>query len=300
MGSDKDRPKKRQAADKKSSAPSRKSNSAARKPQGNPFPPQKRKRQALQEPVTDPQGMRLNRYLAHAGLCSRRQADDLIKSGKVKVNGEVITELGTRVPNGASVEYMGKPIKPQQAVYVLLNKPKDVITTTSDDRGRRTVMDLLEGVKKKLKDPSLRIYPVGRLDRGTTGLLLFTNDGELAEKLSHPRYEIKKVYHITLDKSLTASHFAAIQDGIKLDDGFIKADDIAFPNPDNKKDIGLEIHSGRNRIVRRIFEHLGYKVSRLDRVYYAGLTKKDLPRGRWRLLSQEEIVLLKHYGQVKR
>ena len=246
-------------------------------------------------------GIRLNRYIALSGVCSRRKADELIKGGKIKMNGKVNADVSTKVGADDKVEYQGKILSPQRYVYVLLNKPKDFITTTKDERGRRTVMELLKGVAKKVNFPGqLRLYPVGRLDRNTTGLLLFTNDGELTEKLSHPRYEVKKIYHVWLDKPLTKNDFELIAQGFDLDDGPIHADEIAYPNKNDRTEVGIEIHSGRNRIVRRIFEHLGYEVVKLDRVIYAGLTKKDLPRGRWRLLSDREVVQLKHFNTGKK
>jgi len=228
----------------------------------------------------------LNKYLANAGISSRREADVLIESGVVKVNGEVITQMGYKVKPGDVVSYSDAVIKNERKVYLLLNKPKDFITTTDDPQERRTVMELVRPACKE------RIYPVGRLDRNTTGLLLFTNDGDLATKLMHPKHEIKKVYHVSLGKSLKAEDYKAIQEGLELEDGPVKVDDIAYVG-EGKKERGLEIHSGRNRIVRRLFEHLGYDVVKLDRVSYAGLTKKDLPRGKYRFLTDREIAFLK-------
>ncbi len=232
--------------------------------------------------------IRLNKYLADAGICSRREADVYIASGAVMVNGKVVTQLGTKVRPTDKVQYGGETLKREKLQYVLLNKPKDYITTSEDPQHRKTVLNLVE---KSCKE---RIYPVGRLDRNTTGLLLFTNDGELAKKLTHPKHRIKKIYHVVLDKSLSQKDMLAIAEGIQLDDGFIQPDKIAYvESVAGKREIGLELHSGRNRIVRRIFEKLGYKVVKLDRVFFAGLTKKDLPRGRWRHLEQNEVNMLK-------
>jgi len=232
--------------------------------------------------------IRLNRYLSIAGICSRREADDLIKAGIVKVNGKVITEMGYKVQPGDLVNYGGQTLKPERHVYVLLNKPKDFITTRSDPQDRRTVMNLIAKATKE------NIYPVGRLDRMTTGVLLFTNDGDLTRKLTHPSSEIEKIYHVYTDKVVRYEHIVQIQEGIELDDGIIKADKVKYVgNGEDKKQVGIEIHSGKNRIVRRIFEHLGYKVIKLDRVVFAGLTKKDLPRGKYRILNEQEVGTLK-------
>lgn len=230
--------------------------------------------------------IRLNRYIANAGICSRRDADELIAQGDVSVNGKVITEMGYKVQPTDVVKYGNRVLNPEKMTYVLLNKPKDYITTTDDPNDRNTVMDLVAGATP------YRIYPVGRLDRNTTGLLLLTNDGELVEKLTHPSNEIKKVYQVEIDKPITDEHFEAIRDGIELEDGFIKPDDLGIVTPDAQV-IGIEIHSGRNRIVRRIFEHFGYEVTKLDRTVYAGLTKKELPRGSWRYLDEKEVIRLK-------
>ncbi|MEH6306152.1 pseudouridine synthase [Olivibacter sp. CPCC 100613] len=234
--------------------------------------------------------IRLNRYIANSGVCSRRKADELIQAGVVTVNGVVVTELGTKVDAAKDeVRYNGEKLKREKMVYVLLNKPKDFITTTDDPQERKTVMHLVEKASKE------RIYPIGRLDRNTTGLLLLTNDGNLAEKLSHPRNNIMKIYHVELNKSLTQGDFNKVGFGIELEDGFIKPDEISYIQGASKREVGIQIHSGRNRIVRRIFESLGYDVIKLDRVIYANLTKKDLPRGRWRYLEEKEIVQLKHF-----
>lgn len=231
--------------------------------------------------------MRLNRYIANSGICSRRRADELITAGEILVNGTAVTELGSRVNPGDTVTYQGKVLTLETLVYVLLNKPKDFITTLDDPEERRTVMSLVKNATDE------RIVPVGRLDRNTTGLLVLTNDGELTQKLTHPSNNIAKVYDVVLNKPLTQADFDKISVGVTLEDGLATVDAIAFPNPADKTEVGLEIHSGRNRIVRRIFESLGYDVVKLDRVYYAGLTKKDLPRGNWRYLSPKEITRLK-------
>ena len=233
--------------------------------------------------------IRLNKYLSNAGVCSRREADELIKAGTVTVNGKIITELGFRVNPSDKINYGGETLRHEKKVYLILNKPKDYLTTTDDPRERRTVMELIHGACKE------RIYPVGRLDRNTTGLLLFTNDGEMSTKLMHPKHGIRKVYHVLLDHNMKPADYAKLHEGIELEDGFIKPDDVSFTG-DTKKEIGIEIHSGKNRIVRRIFEHLGYNVLKLDRVVFAGLTKKDLPRGKWRLLNEKEIGFLKMIG----
>ncbi len=230
---------------------------------------------------------RLNKYIANSGVCSRREADELIEAGKIMLNGKIITELGYKVNPGDVVKYENKVLNPEKMVYLLMNKPKGFITTTEDPDERKTVMDLIEGACDE------RIYPVGRLDRNTTGLLLFTNDGELAGKLMHPSNQATKIYQAELDKPITPEHFEQIKAGLELEDGFIKPDDVALVTPDAEV-IGIEIHSGKNRIVRRIFEHLGYDVQKLDRTVYAGLTKKELPRGHWRFLSEREVVKLKY------
>lgn len=242
-----------------------------------------------QAPANDDGLIRLNRYIANAGICSRRKADELIESGVISVNGEVVTELGSKVdPAVDEIRYNNERLKREKMVYVLLNKPKDYITTTDDPQERKTVMQLVSKATKE------RIYPIGRLDRNTTGLLLLTNDGNLAEKLSHPRNNISKIYQVELSKNLTQGDFNKIQFGLELEDGFIKPDDISFVVGASKREVGIQIHSGKNRIVRRIFESLGYEVIKLDRVVYANLTKKDLTRGRWRYLEDKEIIQLKH------
>lgn len=232
--------------------------------------------------------VRLNKFIANSGLCSRRDADKYIVAGVVSINGKIITELGAKVyPTKDKVHFHDQLVLPEKKVYVLLNKPKDVVTTTDDPNARLTVMDIVANACSE------RIYPVGRLDRNTTGVLLLTNDGNLAAKLTHPKFEKKKIYHVVLDKNVSKNDLETILNGFELEDGFIKADDISYIEEDDKKQIGIEIHSGRNRIVRRIFEHFGYQVERLDRVYFAGLTKKNLPRGRWRFLSEKEVNFLK-------
>ena len=228
----------------------------------------------------------MNKYISNAGICSRREADDLIKAGVITVNGEVIIEMGYQVQQGDEVKYNKESLRSENLVYVLLNKPKDFITTTDDPEDRKTVMSLVS------KACNERIYPVGRLDRNTTGVLLFTNDGDLARKLTHPSFQMQKVYQVELDRVVKATDIEQISEGLKLDDGPIKVDDVVYAGS-SKNIVGVELHSGKNRIVRRIFEHLGYEVKRLDRVIFAGLTKKDLPRGRWRFLTDLEVASLK-------
>ena len=231
--------------------------------------------------------IRLNRFIANSGVCSRREADKYIASGVITVNGKVVTELGTKVNPGDEVRFDGRRLNAEKKVYLLLNKPKDFVTTTDDPHAEKTVMDLVKNACDE------RIYPVGRLDRNTTGVLLFTNDGDLSKKLTHPSHNMKKIYQVTLDKSLTKEHLIQIAEGIELEDGHVAADAISFINPSDRTEIGVEIHSGKNRIIRRIFEHLGYRIKKLDRVYFAGLTKKSLPRGKWRFLSEKEVHYLK-------
>lgn len=232
--------------------------------------------------------LRLNRYIAKGGVCSRRDADVLITTGRVKVNGEIVQQVGVKVKRTDKVEVDEQVIVPERKVYLVLNKPKDYVTTVEDPLERKTVMSLIDGACKE------RVYPIGRLDRQTTGVLLFTNDGDLAKKLTHPKYNQKKIYHVFLDKVVKTGDLDAIRKGIDLEDGFIKADEVMV-SADDKTQVGIEIHSGRNRIVRRIFEHLGYQILRLDRVFFAGITKKNLPRGRWRFLTPEEVNVLKAY-----
>lgn len=229
---------------------------------------------------------RLNKYISNSGVCSRREADTLISDGKVKVNGKVVKEMGTKVSFRDKIEYGGKVLSGERKVYLLLNKPKDHITTMEDTHGRKTVMNLVGNACQE------RIYPVGRLDRNTTGLLLFTNDGALTENLTHPRYQVKKTYHATLDKAFDEKHLEEMREGLELEDGKAFVDVVEYIDNGGKKEVGIELHSGKNRIVRRMFEHLGYEVVKLDRIYYAGLTKKDLPRGRWRFLNRKEAGML--------
>ncbi|MDN4754868.1 pseudouridine synthase [Porphyromonadaceae bacterium W3.11] len=239
------------------------------------------------EPFEADEKIRLNKFLSNSGVCSRREADELIKAGAVLVNGVPVTEMGVKITIDDRVEINGREIKPENKVYVLLNKPRNCVTTTDDPQERLTVINL---VRKACKE---RIYPVGRLDRNTTGVLLLTNDGELASKLVHPSFKKKKIYHVWLDKEVSVEDMQAIANGIELEDGEMHADAISYAVEDDHTQVGIEIHSGRNRIVRRIFEHLGYHVTKLDRVYFAGLTKKNLGRGKWRYLTQEEVDNLK-------
>ena len=247
-----------------------------------------KKRIEYKEENFDPtEPLRLNKYLANAGVCSRREADEFIQAGVVTVNGEVVTELGTKILRTDEVKFHDAPVSLEKKVYVLLNKPKDYVTTSDDPQQRKTVMDLVKDVCPE------RIYPVGRLDRNTTGVLLLTNDGDLASKLTHPKFLKKKVYHVHLDKNITAHDLQQIRDGITLDDGEIKADAVDYADERDKSQVGIEIHSGKNRIVRRIFESLGYRVTKLDRVQFAGLTKKNLRRGDWRFLTEKEVDMLR-------
>lgn len=231
--------------------------------------------------------IRLNKYLANAGVCSRREADEFIQAGVVTVNGTVVTELGTKIMRTDEVKFHDQPVSLEKKVYVLLNKPKDYITTSDDPQRRKTVMELVKDACPE------RIYPVGRLDRSTTGVLLLTNDGDLASKLTHPKFLKKKVYHVFLDRNVTAHDMQQIRDGVVLDDGEIRADAIEYASETDKNQVGIEIHSGKNRIVRRIFESLGYRVYRLDRVQFAGLTKKNVRRGDWRYLTEKEVDMLR-------
>ena len=253
-----------------------------KKPYNNTYKPQNN------APTVTPAEVRLNKYIADAGICSRRNADMYISSGNVTVNGEVMTTLGYRVKPTDEVRFDGKLLSSEKKEYILLNKPKGFITTTNDEKGRKTVMDLVANAT------NARILPVGRLDRATTGLLLLTNDGELTKKLTHPTHGVRKIYHVILDRKLDYKDFMKVQDGLELEDGLIEVDEISYVNDKPKNEIGIKIHSGRNRIVRRIFEHLGYQVEKLDRVVFAGLTKKDLPRGHWRRLTQQEVINLRN------
>lgn len=238
--------------------------------------------------------MRLNKYIAHSGICSRRKAAELVKAGKVFVNGKIEQNPSYMVQESDKVVYQENQISPEEnKVYILMNKPKNTVTTLSDEKGRKTVRDIIGG---KVKE---RIYPVGRLDRATTGLLLLTNDGDLAKDLSHPSSEVKKFYRAILDKKIRSEELDKIRNGLELEDGFIKVDGIDFVKGTEEIEVGIELHSGRNRIIRRIFEHLGYTVVKLDREYYAGLTKKDLKRGWWRHLNHREVIMLKHFINKK-
>lgn len=248
----------------------------------------KKKRIIYREAAIDPDApLRLNKYLANAGICSRREADNYITAGLITVNGTVVTELGTKVTNSDDIRFNGERVNPERKVYVLLNKPKDCVTTVDDPQERRTVLDCLKGIGKE------RIYPVGRLDRNTTGVLLLTNDGDLASKLTHPKFMKKKIYHVTCDKNVAMADMNLLASGIELEDGPVYADEVSYVNDADRSQIGIEIHSGKNRIVRRMMEHLGYRVMKLDRVLFAGLTKKNLKRGDWRYLTEKEVNILR-------
>ncbi|MCW3805421.1 pseudouridine synthase [Plebeiibacterium marinum] len=258
---------------------------------GRPF--QSKKQTAIKENIPTPPSqtkekdqIRLNKFIANAGVCSRREADRLIAEGLIKVNGEVVTLVGSMVKLNDEVIYEGKVLNAEKLVYVLLNKPKDCVTTLSDPHAKRTVIDIVKNACTE------RIYPVGRLDKMTTGVLLLTNDGDLAKRLTHPSHEHRKIYHAFLDKPISKEDLKKIETGFELEDGFIKSDKLSLVK-ENPLEVGIEIHSGKNRIVRRIFKHLGYEVIKLDRVYFSGLTKKDVPRGKWRFLTQKEITFLK-------
>jgi len=251
------------------------------RPRAEEYTPKPRRRKAVDE-----EGIRLNKFISNSGVCSRREADDYITAGLVSVNGQIITELGTKIQAQDDVRFNGERLRGEEKVYLLMNKPKDFVTTLTDPNADKTVMDLIAG------NCSQRVYPVGRLDKSTTGVLLLTNDGELTEKLTHPSNLNKKIYHVFLDKNLSGSDFKALLDGITLEDGPMNADSLSYIDED-KSQLGLEIHSGRNRVVRRMFEHLGYKVKKLDRVFFAGLTKKNLRRGQWRFLTEQEVAMLK-------
>jgi 23S rRNA pseudouridine2605 synthase len=268
---------------------------ASDKPARTPKPAYKKdtSRSSVSKPLNIPkkkdisETIRLNRYIANAGVCSRREADTYITAGMVTVNGEIVAELGAKVKPSDEVRFDGRRLNPEKKVYLLLNKPKDYVTTTDDPHANKIVMDLVKDACSE------RIYPVGRLDRNTTGVLLFTNDGDLSKRLTHPSHKMKKIYQVSLDRHVSKSHMEEITEGIELEDGLIAADAVSFINNEDKSEIGIEIHSGKNRIVRRIFEHFGYKVKKLDRVYFAGLTKKNLPRGKWRFLTEKEVRYLK-------
>ncbi len=253
---------------------------------GNRFYPRPQ-RVEYELPEMDPnEPIRLNKFMANAGICSRREADEFIQNGEVLVNGEVVTELGTKITRNDTITFREKVVTLERKIYVLLNKPKDCVTTSDDPQGRLTVMDIVRNACTE------RIYPVGRLDRNTTGVLLLTNDGDLASKLTHPKFIKKKIYHVWLDRDVNEDDMQRIADGIELEDGPIQPDAVSYATETDFNQVGIEIHSGRNRIVRRIFEALGYRVVKLDRVYFAGLTKKNLPRGRWRYLTQQEVNML--------
>lgn len=254
---------------------------------GKRFTPRPKQVDYVLNDIDPNEPIRLNKYMANAGICSRREADEFITSGKVKVNGVVVTELGTKILRTDVVEVDEKVVVPERKCYILLNKPKDCVTTSDDPNGRTTVLDIVKGACEE------RIYPVGRLDRNTTGVLLLTNDGDLASKLTHPKFVKKKIYHVWVDKDIAEEDMQRLADGIELEDGEIHADAISYVNDTDRNQAGIEIHSGRNRIVRRMFEHLGYRVTKLDRVYFAGLTKRNLPRGRWRYLTQSEVNWLR-------
>ena len=239
------------------------------------------------DPFDENKTIRLNKYIANTGLCSRREADKFIEAGLVTVNGVVVSELGVKVLPTDEVKYNNERLNPERKVYLLLNKPKDYVTSVDDPHATRTVMELIDGSCKE------RIYPVGRLDRMTTGVLLFTNDGEMALKLTHPSNDVRKIYQITLDKKVSHEDMIAIATGVELEDGFIQPNEVSYADPEDKHIVGVEIHSGRNRVVRRIFEKFGYKVVKLDRVYFAGLSKKGLTRGKWRFLTAQEVGFLK-------
>ncbi len=256
-----------------------------RKPR-KPLPKHQKKAGNKKVEVEPDQGIRLNRFISNAGICSRREADKLIEAGEISINGKKVKELGVKVMKDDKVTHNGKPIKGEKKVYILLNKPKDFITTLKDTHGRRIITDLIKGYVQE------RVYPVGRLDRMTTGLILLTNDGDLAKKLSHPSSQVPKIYSVVLTKKLTKAHELDILEGLELEDGNFKPDKLAQLD-ESRLEWGIEIHSGKNRIIRRLFEHLGYEVDKLDRVTYAGLTKKNVPRGKWRNLTEKEIIRLK-------
>jgi len=276
--------------DKKRTSDSQKPREFTARKEGDKKPVYSKKKQLEYKlrNMSSEEEMRLNRYIANSGFCSRREADKVISEGRVTVNGEKCDAVGTKVSYKDNVCVDGKELNPEKKVYILLNKPKNCVTTSNDPQGRKTVMDIVGNACSE------RIFPVGRLDRMTTGVLLLTNDGDLTKKLTHPSYKKKKIYHAVLDKKITQEELDRIANGIELEDGPIKSDQIEFVG--NKQDeVGIEIHSGKNRIVRRIFEHLGYEVVKLDRVFFGGLTKKNLPRGKWRFLAEEELRILKTY-----
>ncbi|MGM0463023.1 MAG: pseudouridine synthase [Bacteroidota bacterium] len=246
-----------------------------------------REKRVKKEGAGDREMMRLNKYISNSGVCSRRDADNLISAGEIKVNGQTVTDLGTKVSPDARVEYKGKLLNPEKKVYILLNKPAGYVSTLDDPHADKLVTELIKGACTE------RVYPVGRLDRETTGLLLFTNDGELTRKLTHPSQRKKKVYHVHLNRPLTRNDMIKLTEGVNIEEETVAADAVAYPDNEDKTQVGIELHSGQNRVVRRMFEALGYKVKKLDRVYFAGLTKKNLPRGKWRHLSFKEVNILK-------
>lgn len=247
---------------------------------------------AKPENMKEDDGMiRLNKFISNAGVCSRREADELIKVGAISVNGKIVTEVGTKVHVSDKIQYGKETLRAEKLVYVLLNKPKDFVANMDDLDNKKSVLELLKGLDKKI-----RVYPVGKMDRTSTGVLLLTNDGELMQKLIHPKHLVKKIYQVELNRNIDQEDFQKISEGIVLEDGYVKPDEMAFVNREHRKEIGLELHTTKNRIVNRIFEHFDYKVVRLDRVYYAGLTKKDLPRGTWRFLTETEVRFLKMLG----
>ncbi len=277
-------PRKPSAASKKSSSPAA---GKSRKKTERKVIGAKRPLKEIPKTGHESDLIRLNKYIASTGVCSRREADEFIRAGLVTVNGKLVTEMGVKVSPGDLVKYNGETLREEKKVYILMNKPKDYITTVEDPHAKKTVLELIKGACKE------RVYPVGRLDRNTTGILLLTNDGELTKRLTHPKFEKLKIYHVHLNKNLKHADMDKIASGISLEDGFIKADSISYADPVDKSQVGIEIHSGRNHIVRRIFESLGYEIAKLDRVYFAGLTKKNLHRGEWRFLTEKEISVLK-------
>ena len=261
-------------------------NSGYSRKRGEGYPKQSRdRRKENTKPLSDE--IRLNRYIANSGVCSRREADELIRRGEIFVNGKQITELGTKVKPTDKVVYKGKQLVPEHKVYILMNKPKGYVTTVEDPHAEHTVIDLLGNNFPE------RVYPVGRLDKDTTGVLLLTNDGDLTKKLTHPKFERKKIYHLFLDKEITKKDIFALAEGVDVDGEIVAADAVSTPDPDDRTQLGIEIHSGQNRIVRRMMESLGYRVKKLDRVYFAGLTKKNVQRGKWRFLTDKEVIMLK-------
>jgi 23S rRNA pseudouridine2605 synthase len=252
-----------------------------------PFRAVKEKTVPLIRKKDNDESIRLNRFIAHSGVCSRREADELIRDGFISVNGKKVTDLGIKVSDRDDIRYKNKRLSAEKKVYILMNKPRGYVTTVEDPHADKTVIDLIGDACSE------RVYPVGRLDKATTGVLLFTNDGDLTGKLTHPKYQRKKIYHVFLDRPVTKNDLFLLTEGIEIDGEIITADAVSYADPEDRTQIGIEIHSGQNRIVRRIFEKLGYKVSKLDRVYFAGLTKKNLPRGKWRFLTDKEISMLK-------